>query len=169
MTRRFFIWGAIIALILDQVSKGMVNGMIRPGDSVRLIDNVLRLVHASNPQGVFGLSFGPPFIYYILPSVGALLVLWFGLRAPDRWSAAAYGVILGGAVGNLADRVRLGGTVTDFIDMGWRGWHWFTYNIADLALVVGVVTLLAREFLWRRPIDGTRTEGGTGASLEPGK
>jgi signal peptidase II len=157
MPRRFFVWGAVLALFLDQVTKVMVYGFIRPGESVRVIDNILRLVHTDNPQGVFGLSFGLPILYYILPSVGAVLVLWFGLRVRERWSAAAYGFILGGAVGNLADRVRLGGRVIDFIDVGWRGWHWYTFNIADGAVVVGVIMLLAREFLWRRPA-GDRTE-----------
>ena len=149
MARRFFVWGAVLALLADQVSKVMVHGALDVGDSMLVIPGVLRLVHTGNPDGVFGLSFGPRFLYYIMPALGAAVVTWLGLRVRDRWSAAAFGLLLGGAVGNLADRVRLG-HVIDFIDMGWRGWHWFTYNVADVALVAGIVMLLVRELLWRK-------------------
>jgi signal peptidase II len=149
MSRRFFVWAAVLGLFADQLTKLMVYGMIEPGDSVRVIGNVLRFIHTDNPQGVFGLNYGPRFVYYILPAIGAGLVIWFGLRERVRWSATAYGLILAGALGNLADRVRLGGRVIDFIDFSVRGWHWYTFNVADSLVFVGIVMLLGREFLVR--------------------
>ena len=154
MSRRYFVWGAALALLADHVTKVIVYGSLDVGDSMRVIPGVLRLVHTGNPDGVFGLSFGPRFLYYIMPALGAIAVTWLGLRARDRWSSTAFGLLLGGAVGNLADRVRLG-HVIDFIDMGWRGWHWFIYNAADVALVAGIVMLLVREFVWRRSPETT--------------
>jgi signal peptidase II len=148
MTRRLFVWAAIIALFLDQVTKIMVYGMLEPGESTRLIGNVLRVVRASNDHGVFGINYGPRLLYFLLPLVGAVLVVWFAWRTRDRWSAAAFGIILGGALGNLVDRVRLGGNVIDFIDVGLRGWRWYTFNVADSCVVVGVIMLLGREFLF---------------------
>jgi signal peptidase II len=147
MSRRFFVWAAVLGLFADQLTKLMVYGMIEPGDSVRVIGNVLRFIHTDNPQGVFGLNYGPRFVYYILPAIGAALVIWFGLRERARWSATAYGLILAGALGNLADRVRFGGRVIDFIDFSVRGWHWYTFNVADTLVFVGIVMLLGREFL----------------------
>lgn len=149
MSRRFLVWAAVIGFFLDQLTKLMVYGMIEPGDSVRVIGNVLRFIHTDNPQGVFGLNYGPRFLYYILPAIGAGLVLWFGLRERARWNATAYGMILAGALGNLADRIRLGGRVIDFIDFAVRGRHWYTFNVADTLVVVGIIMLLGREFLFR--------------------
>lgn len=148
MIRRCFIWAAILGFFLDQVTKLAVYGMLPPGESTRLVGNYLRIIHADNPQGVFGLSFGPQFLYYLLPTIGSILVVVFALRARDRWSATAFGMILGGAVGNLIDRIRLGGHVIDFIDVGWRGWRWYTFNVADACVVCGIIILLGREFLF---------------------
>ena len=148
MIRRCFVWAAILGLFFDQVTKLAVYGMLAPGESVRLAGNFLRIIHADNPQGVFGLSFGPQFLYYVLPAIGSILVVVFALRARDRWSATAFGLILGGAVGNLVDRIRLGGHVIDFIDVGWRGWRWYVFNVADACVVCGIIILLGREFLF---------------------
>jgi signal peptidase II len=149
MRRQLFIWSAVAALFLDQVTKVAVYGLLAPGESVRLFGGLLRIIHAENEHGVFGIAYGPQFLYFLLPAAGSALVIWFALRTRDRWSATAYGVILGGAVGNLVDRVRNAGQVIDFIDVGWRGFRWYTFNVADSAVVCGVIALLAREFLFR--------------------
>ncbi len=147
---RCFVWAAITALFLDQVTKVLVYGLVPGGEVVRLLGDVLRIWHVHNPQGVFGLSYGPRVFYLLLPLVGAVLVVWFGLRARACWPATAYGMILGGALGNVIDRMRFG-YVIDFIDVGWRGWHWHTFNLADAGVVIGVVMLLGRELFRRRP------------------
>ncbi|MEO0078436.1 MAG: signal peptidase II [candidate division WOR-3 bacterium] len=149
MPLRCFVWAAIAALFLDQVTKVLVYGLVPKGEVVRLAGDVLRVWHVHNQQGVFGLSYGPRLFYLLLPLLGSVLVIWFGLRARACWPAAAYGMILGGALGNVIDRIRFG-YVIDFIDLGWRGWHWHTFNLADTAVVLGVVLLLVREFLCRR-------------------
>lgn len=163
--RRWFVWAAITALFLDQVTKVAVYGALRPGESVRLIGNLLRIVHSSNEHGVFGINYGPRLLYFILPLIGCLLVVFFALRSRDRWSATAYGIILGGALGNLVDRIRLGGNVIDFIDFGIGGWRWYTFNIADSSVVIGVLMLLGREFLFRPPPKPEAIEATDGANL----
>ena len=137
-------------LFLDQVTKVMVYGTVRTGETVRLIGSLLRVWHVHNDLGVFGLSYGPRFVYVLLPVLGSALVFWFGLRSRERWTSSAYGLILGGAMGNVIDRVRLG-YVIDWVDFGWRGWHWHTFNLADACVVVGVVVLLGRELVRHRP------------------
>ncbi len=149
MTRRlFFIWAGV-ALLLDQVSKYLVRTRLRTGGPVELLGTCLRLVRTGNQHGVFGLRYGPRLLYLVLPVVGSMAVVWLGLRAKDRWSATALGLVLGGALGNLVDRLVLGGQVLDFIDMGVGNVRWYTYNVADACLVVGIVMLLVRELLFR--------------------
>ena len=77
-------------------------------------------------------------------AVVALLLFWLR-RTPSRLEAAALGLIIGGALGNIADRVRLG-AVVDFVDAHYAGWHWPTFNMADVAIVCGVGLLLLASF-----------------------
>jgi signal peptidase II len=140
-------------LFLDQVTKVLVYGLVPQGEVVRLVSGVLQIWPVHNPRGVFGISYGPPIVYFALPLLGSALVVWFGIRARGRWPSVAYGLVLGGAVGNLVDRFRFG-YVIDFIDLGLRGWHWHTFNVADAAVVAGVVLLLTRELFGRRAHEG---------------
>jgi lipoprotein signal peptidase len=73
--------------------------------------------------------------------IAAILIRWMA-RAETRGIALALGAIIGGAVGNVIDRVRFG-AVADFLDAHAWGWHWYVFNVADAAIVLGVVTLVA--------------------------
>ena len=157
--RRFFVWAAIVGLFLDQLTKIVVYGMFRSGSfadvgMVRVLGDTLKLSFQQNPLGVFGLRYGPPFLYFMLPLSAAALVVWYGFRAKDAWSATAFGMILAGALGNVVDRVRLG-FVIDFIVFELRrfGFRWFTFNVADALVIAGAVMLLGKELLWRRPAE----------------
>jgi len=171
MSRRFFIWAAIVGLFLDQVTKVVVYGMYRGGAfsemrATRLLGNVLRLAYEQNRQGVFGLRFGPQILYLLLPLAAAALVTWYGFRTKDAWSATAFGMILSGALGNVIDRARFG-YVIDFIVFELRrlGFQWYTFNIADSLVVVGVIMLLGREFLWRpKPVPAAVAGADAGAA-----
>lgn len=74
-------------------------------------------------------------------SISAGLVVWLA-RTPSRFVAVSVGLILGGAIGNAVDRMRFG-AVADFIDLHVGGWHWPAFNLADSAITVGVVLLIA--------------------------
>lgn len=149
--RRSFLWAAITALFLDQFTKILVYGMFH-GNTVResmpLLGNVLKISLTTNTRGVFGISFGPPFVHFILQGIGVVLVIYFGLRTNSRLLGSAYGIILGGALGNLIDRIRLG-YVLDFIDFEIRSLHfrWFTFNLADAFIVVGVLLIILWEII----------------------
>jgi len=156
MARRFFVWAAILSLFVDQVLKLLVYGSLMGPDPSRwrvmtLIPSILVIHPTRNPDGLFGWAYGPPWIYFVLPSIGILLVLWFALRSRDRWASFAYGVILGGAAGNLIDRARLG-WVIDFIDFRLPvfNFRWFTFNPADALIVVGIILLLALELFGKK-------------------
>ncbi|WP_018873514.1 signal peptidase II [Thioalkalivibrio sp. ALJ16] len=88
--------------------------------------------------------------------IGLLIVGWLA-RLPRNawWSVVALGLVLGGAIGNLIDRLRLG-AVVDFLDFHWAGYHWPAFNVADMAIVVGAVTLIVATF-----IEGDRSHPAT--------
>lgn len=167
--KRPFVWAAIGALFLDQITKVWVYGSVPEGESVRLIGSVLSVSNRQNPHGVFGWSYGPSVVYLILPVAGSLLVLWFALRARSNWLSFVYGMILGGALGNVIDRFRLG-HVIDFIDVEIRAlkFRWFTFNLADAFLVVGVILLIVFEFFRKKPQPERRAEQ-TGEAAQESK
>lgn len=92
---------------------------------------------------------------FVAAAIVAFLVRWM-TRAENRLTAIALGAVAGGAIGNVIDRLRFGGVV-DFVDAAAWGWHWYVFNIADAAIVCGVIALVA-DALFRpkpRPKEGT--------------
>ena len=81
-------------------------------------------------------------------AITAALVVWLN-RITSRWSAAAIGFVIGGAIGNVIDRVRFG-AVADFLDFHVSGYHWPAFNLADSAITVGVAILLWESLISRK-------------------
>lgn len=128
--------GAII--LLDQVSKYLVRAMMVPGESIPLIPKVFHLTYVQNPGAAFGM-FAHRTTFFIIIAVAVILfILAFFQRVGQDQKLLRVGLALqlGGAVGNLIDRVRLG-HVTDFFDFR----VWPVFNVADMAIVVGVAIL----------------------------
>ncbi len=145
--RRWFIWAAIMSLLIDQASKVLACSLLEEHVPVRVLGDFIRFIRTSNPHGLFGLNYGPKFIYFVLPLVGIALVIYFAFKTKDRWLLVAYGMVLGGAIGNLVDRARLS-SVIDFVDMGIGRIRWYTFNPADAFLLSGIIMLLGRMLLW---------------------
>lgn len=141
MRYRHLLWAGLLALgvvILDQAAKALVNDNIVKGDVVELL-GPLKLTLTHNDGVAFGLAGGSGVIVILLASVALIALGAFIASAPESnltWVAG--GLILGGALGNLIDRVRIG-HVTDFILL--PGWP--AFNLADCAITVGVVLLAA--------------------------
>lgn len=149
--RRSFVWASILALFVDQLTKTIVYGIFnKPGAplSIRLMGDVIKISYTTNPFGVFGISFGTPWLHFILQLIGIIVVLILGFKTLNTYMGCAYGIILGGAVGNVIDRIRLG-YVIDFIDVEIKAlrFHWFTFNLADAFVVTGVILILIYEIL----------------------
>ena len=147
--RRWFIWSAIISLAIDQAAKILAYGMLEEHVPVRVLGDFVRFIRTANPRGLFGMNYGPKFVYFVLPLIGVALVIYFAIKSRDKWLLSAYGIILGGAIGNLVDRARLG-SVIDFIDMGIGRTRWYTFNPAGAFVIVGIIMLLGKELLWRK-------------------
>ncbi|HXW63146.1 MAG TPA: signal peptidase II [Candidatus Acidoferrales bacterium] len=149
---------AMVVLIADQLTKYAVEQLTPSGSLRILIPGLLNLVHTNNPGVAFGIlsSTQTPWRapVLIIFSLGVMcLIMW--LVATDRAGSwlGQYGLvlILGGAAGNFLDRI-LRRSVTDFIDFHIGDHHWYTFNVADSAIVVGaglVILELLRD--WRHP------------------
>jgi len=144
MTSRLgtFLACAAAVLGLDQLTKALASGHLVPGEPVPVLGNFLRVTLVHNTGAAFGLFPGSR-LPFILVSVLAIAVVLY-LFARDAYRSLAnrvlLGCILGGALGNLVDRIRWG-RVVDFIDVGLGQVRWPVFNVADSAVTLGVILL----------------------------
>jgi signal peptidase II len=140
---RVFLSLAAAILASDQLAKAWLTSFLAPGESVGVVDDLVRLVHGQNAGGLFGLFQGQalPFALVSVVVVG-LIVAYHGRSGRSGYLSIALGLLLGGALGNLLDRIRLG-YVVDFVDAGIGSTRWYTFNVADAAISVAIALLLA--------------------------
>lgn len=141
--------GMGVALALDQATKWLVTTLYVPPGGVEFTP-FLNLVFWRNPGVTFGLfdghgELGRWILTALALAITVALAIWLR-RTERRLGAVALGLVMGGALGNVVDRVRVG-AVTDFIDLHLAGRHWPAFNIADVAVVTGVVILLLDDHL----------------------
>lgn len=136
-------------VLLDQVSKHLVRTWIEFGQAIPLV-GFIKLFHVTNSGSAFGFFQGQTLPLIVASVVGIGLLIWFYISQSRNQPTLGFcfGLILGGAVGNLLDRVIFG-RVTDFIDIGW----WPTFNVADSAIVIGVTILAIGMLLADRKTD----------------
>jgi signal peptidase II len=148
MTRRHkqvipFLSIAALVIALDQTTKSWVSHNLAIGESLPA-EGILRLTHVQNTGATFGLFANQSVLLVITPII-CLLVIWLAFRyfmPMGKAGTISLGLIFGGAVGNLLDRIRYG-YVTDFFDIRlWGDFHWPVFNIADTALVAGTAVLV---------------------------
>ncbi len=135
----------LFTIISDQLSKYLVNQHLELHETKIILGNLLYLRYIKNPGIAFGISFLHPKIMIV---VTILIIILFGYLffrssvIPNTQSARiAVILVLGGAVGNLIDRLRMG-EVIDFIEMGIAGHYWPVYNCADIFVTVGMCILI---------------------------
>ncbi len=144
---------AILVILLDQLSKWWIVAVVMQPPRILPLAPFLDLVLTRNRGISFGmLRLEGPWGPWLLSGLALLVVAWlfaWQWRSGDRLIAAAVGLIAGGALGNVLDRLR-GQAVVDFIDVHWKAWHWPAFNLADSAITVGVALLLADALFSRR-------------------
>ncbi len=151
---------ATIVVALDQLSKLWIRDNLVPGESLPEI-GFLRLTYVVNTGSAFGLFANQTFLLIVITIVSLTSILLFlrYLSSASALTNASLGLILGGAVGNLIDRLHFG-YVIDFIDIRlWGGLHWPAFNVADAAIVVGIFTLaysLYQSGLFRKAYEHNR-------------
>jgi signal peptidase II len=138
--RLFFFPISLSVLFLDQVTKKWIMDTMLYGDSKSIIGNVVRFTFIRNPNSVFGLRFGGPFISTALTVIAFIFVLFLFFKSNNRFSLVSLSLIIGGALGNLTDRI-LYMEVVDFIDVGVTRWRWPTFNVADSFVLIVIYFL----------------------------
>jgi signal peptidase II len=137
-----FLACAAAILVLDQVSKAIIASHLLLGQPVPLLGDFVRLTLVHNTGAAFGLFPGSrlPFILISILAIGVVLYLFARDAYHSLMNRVLLGCILGGAVGNLVDRIRWG-RVVDFIDVGAGTLRWPVFNVADSAVTLGVILL----------------------------
>lgn len=142
----FFLTAAIV-IVLDQISKHLIWDH---GHNYTIIDGFLRITLVKNAGAAFGMFQGARTFFIIASIIASILIIYMGMRLPreERARRIFLGLILGGAIGNLFDRVRAG-EVIDFMEIGFSGHYWPVFNVADVGVSIGAALLLI--YILRHP------------------
>ena len=143
-----FTLSALIVVLLDQVSKWFMVAQLEPYQAHSVIPGFFDLVLVKNKGmafGILGQSRSHVAAYLLmgatLAAILVIVVFFWRARRDQKWLTVGLALILGGAVGNLVDRIRLG-FVIDFLDFSIKGYHWPAFNLADSAVTMGTLWLL---------------------------
>ena len=146
--RRFELWLPGLIVLCDQVSKAIIRRKLPLHESVAVIPGVVDFTHIRNTGAAFGFLNGVDFpfktvVIAIVATAALVGVAWYaaGLAHHQMLARAGLALIIGGATGNLIDRV-VAGSVVDFVDVYWRSYHFWAFNVADSAISVGVAIMI---------------------------
>ncbi len=146
-----------LVVVIDQVTKIWVDNTMRLYESSPIIPGLLDLHYIRNTGAAFGIFSGshasfriPFFILVSTVAIGIILYLFYKLEESEVMMPIALSLVLGGAVGNLIDRVRLG-EVIDFILFHYKAFQWPAFNVADIGITSGVFLLIIRIFFFEEP------------------
>ncbi|WP_462325905.1 signal peptidase II [Desulfoplanes sp.] len=157
---KFVSFLALVIIILDQTTKIWVQGNISMYESIRVIPGFFDLVHVLNKGAAFGFLNRADIhwqtYFFIGVSALAVVLIFHLVKTVDRrdpFLFAGLGCILGGALGNMIDRIRIG-EVIDFLDFYVAGHHWPAFNVADMAISVGAFMLLVSFYQRKKNASG---------------
>jgi signal peptidase II len=142
------VWLPALIVAIDQASKAMIRSMLPVHDSVTVIKIFMDFTHVLNSGAAFGILNGAdfPFKTAVIAVVATAALIGVGVYAYSLGhhqliARIGLALILGGAAGNLIDRIATG-SVVDFVDVYWRTYHFWAFNVADSAISVGVVIMI---------------------------
>lgn len=166
-----FLGLAAAVVVVDQLVKAWLVATIDPGESIPILGDLVRLIHTKNSGAVFGLFRDNAVVFGIASLVViGLIVAYHGRSGRSAYLSVTLGLLLGGAIGNLVDRLRLG-YVVDFVDAGIGDLRFYTFNVADSAISLSILLLIVVAFrpslAESRPGPGDDTAE-TAGDLEPG-
>jgi signal peptidase II len=138
----------VTILVLDQLTKMIVDGAMSLHQSIPIIEGFFNLTYVRNTGAAFGIfagsheAFRLPFLILVsVLALGFVAVMLKRLHNEEKGLISALSLIIGGAIGNLVDRV-LYGEVIDFLDFYWSNYHWPAFNVADSCITIGVLITL---------------------------
>ena len=139
----------MVVLILDQVSKYMIEAFLALGESVSIIPGFFQLLYVRNTGGAWSMFAGADMMVFYVITIVELIVLFLFYRAcegKDVWNRSALALMMAGAVGNLIDRLMFQ-YVRDFLSFNLFGYEFPVFNIADCALCIGVFLIVGKILL----------------------
>lgn len=145
-----WLWLSLLAVILDQASKLAIAGSMQLYESIQVMP-FFKLTYVHNTGAAFSFlseagGWQRWFFAGLAVVISAVIAVWLTrLKKHETLLAVALALVLGGAVGNLIDRLAYG-YVIDFLDVYYDSWHWPAFNIADSAITLGVMLMLAESF-----------------------
>ena len=151
-----FLGLAAVIVPLDQLTKAWLVANVAPGEVKPVVGDWIRFVYHQNSGALFGLFRDQAILFGLLSMVVIAVIVAYHARAGhSRYMSIALGFLLGGAIGNMIDRLRLG-YVVDFVDIGIGDLRFYTFNVADSAITTAIVLLVAVALLpgLARLIDG---------------
>ena len=134
----YWLWLSALVIIVDQITKQLIVLNVNWYESIPVMPH-LNITYLKNTGAAFSMMSDMPPIFFVTLGVAVSLWIIWWLRANPRgqtFAAVAFSLILGGALGNVIDRVTRG-FVVDFIDFYWNSWHFAAFNVADIAISVG--------------------------------
>jgi signal peptidase II len=146
--RSFYVGIAGVVMAMDQVTKALVDDIMALHESRVVVEGLVRMTYVQNRGAAFGIlsEAGLPYqsaLFSMVSLLALLAIAMYAWRMPvqSRLPQTALAFVMGGAVGNLLDRARLG-YVIDYVDVHWGPHHWPAFNVADSAITIGVVLLV---------------------------
>jgi signal peptidase II len=149
---------AAAVVVADQLAKAAVMSSLAPGQSVSVVGDLVRIVFGQNSGALFGLFKDNAVMFGVVSlAVVAVIVAYHARATPSLYLTLTLGLLLGGAIGNMIDRLRLG-YVVDFVDAGIGSVRFYTFNVADSAISLAILLLLIAAL---RPslVDGDAAAG----------
>ncbi|HWD37137.1 MAG TPA: signal peptidase II [Casimicrobiaceae bacterium] len=146
-----WLWLAVLVVALDQLTKHLIVASFRPGEELPLTP-FASLILAFNRGAAFSFLAGETgwqrWLFAAIAVAACAVMAWLLARGGRALFCAGLALIIGGALGNLYDRLTLG-HVVDFVLLHWRGWYYPAFNVADSAITIGAAALILDSF--RRP------------------
>ncbi len=147
-SRRLELWLPVLIVIIDQFTKALVRSSLPLHTSVTLVPGLLDFTHVRNSGAAFGILNAAdfPFKTVVIAVIATAALIGVGLYAASLAhhqliARIGLALIIGGAAGNLLDRIAVG-SVVDFVDIYWHGYHFWAFNVADSAITVGVAIMM---------------------------
>jgi signal peptidase II len=165
---RMILGTAGVVVLLDQASKWLIMQRFALYESLPVIPNYFAITYVRNKGAAFGILADARLrlpVLLVVTLVAVALLLWYYRQQPLRrgLSRFALSLLLGGAVGNLIDRMRFG-EVIDFLDVYWQRYHWPAFNVADSAITIGVILLLLDRWLLAERLPAPGKDDNTGVT-----
>lgn len=134
-------------VLIDQIIKLVIMGTMGIGSSISVIPNFFSLTYVENNGAAWSIFSGNRILLISIPVIALILIYWYFLKNKDIkiFELAIYSVLIGGIIGNLLDRIKVG-SVIDYLDFKIFGYNFPVFNFADICIVISVIILLIYSF-----------------------